>query len=452
MIDRPYVTLSCAVSLDGFLDDASPERLLLSNAADFDRVDAVRARHDAILVGANTIRRDDPRLMIRSAARRAARQARGLAADPAKITITESGDLPPGAKFFNAGEAIKIIYAPTAAVATLTRLSLPATVVDSGLHVDLDRLLRDLAGRGIGRLLVEGGGTVLTEFLARGCYDELHLAVAPIVVGDDSAPRFIRTGIPIADRVRLAEVRQLGDIAVLRYEAPNALQHALARLLAPVRAVLLDFDGPVTPLLAEGRNAQVADRMRHTLAEHRIALPEELRDTNDPLQILRWATRQRVGDSAAAAAQQACIEGEVAAAHLAPLTAGAQRLLEACQAAALPVIIVSNNSAEAIDAALTRHGLAGLITGVVARVPDQPELMKPDPAPIRRALGLLDRSAAECLLIGDSVTDVEVSMITGVPVIGYARSERRRPGLELAGADVIIDDLRTVAIALTATH
>ncbi len=55
MIDRPYVILSAAMSLDGYLDTASPPRLALSNAADFDRVDEVRAHCDAILVGARTV-------------------------------------------------------------------------------------------------------------------------------------------------------------------------------------------------------------------------------------------------------------------------------------------------------------------------------------------------------------------------------------------------------------
>lgn len=49
---QPYVLLSAAVSLDGFLDDTGPERLLLSGPADFDRVDEVRAASDAILIGA----------------------------------------------------------------------------------------------------------------------------------------------------------------------------------------------------------------------------------------------------------------------------------------------------------------------------------------------------------------------------------------------------------------
>ena len=63
MAERPYVLLSVAASIDGFIDDNTDQRLLLSNDADFDRVDAVRAGVDAILVGANTIRRDDPRLL-----------------------------------------------------------------------------------------------------------------------------------------------------------------------------------------------------------------------------------------------------------------------------------------------------------------------------------------------------------------------------------------------------
>ena len=82
MTERPYTVLSCAISLDGCLDSAGPSRLVLSGEADLDRVDAERAAADAILVGAGTIRRDDPRLLIRSAQRRAERLARGLPEHP----------------------------------------------------------------------------------------------------------------------------------------------------------------------------------------------------------------------------------------------------------------------------------------------------------------------------------------------------------------------------------
>ena len=66
VMNRPYVTLSCAMSLDGYLDSATPRKLAMSNAADFDRVDQLRAESDAIMVGASTVRRDCPRLMVRS--------------------------------------------------------------------------------------------------------------------------------------------------------------------------------------------------------------------------------------------------------------------------------------------------------------------------------------------------------------------------------------------------
>ncbi|MBO0835498.1 MAG: dihydrofolate reductase family protein, partial [Actinobacteria bacterium] len=85
---RPYVVLSCAMSVDGYIDDTGPDRLLLSNDADFDRVDDERASADAVLVGAATIRHDNPRLLVRSPARRSARQERGLPDSPAKVTIT----------------------------------------------------------------------------------------------------------------------------------------------------------------------------------------------------------------------------------------------------------------------------------------------------------------------------------------------------------------------------
>ena len=77
MPDRPYTLLSCSVSIDGYIAGAA-SRLLLSNEADFDRVDAVRASCDAILVGAKTVRIDNPRLLVRSQARRDDRAARGL--------------------------------------------------------------------------------------------------------------------------------------------------------------------------------------------------------------------------------------------------------------------------------------------------------------------------------------------------------------------------------------
>jgi 5-amino-6-(5-phosphoribosylamino)uracil reductase len=209
------------MSIDGYIDDGTESRLLLSNDADFDRVDAVRAKCDAILVGAHTIRQDNPRLVVRSPARRDERIARGLPPSPIKVTLTAHGDLDPDASFFTAGDADKIVYcASSAADAARLRLDGLATIVDAGDPVDLHAALADLAGRGVERLLVEGGSSVHTRFLTAGLADEAQLVVAPFFVGDSRATRFVGDGeYPWNSRYRasLAEVRQLGDVVLLRY-------------------------------------------------------------------------------------------------------------------------------------------------------------------------------------------------------------------------------------------
>lgn len=214
---RPYVVLSCAMSLDGYIDDASDTRLVLSGPADLDRVDEVRAGCDAILVGANTIRRDNPRLRVRSAQRRAARAARGLRESPLRVTLTARGELDRHAHFFD--DDLYVVYCATPAVgATADRLA--AEVVDAGEPVDLAWVLADLARRGVARLLVEGGSTMHTQFLSAGLADELQLAVAPVFVGDSRAPRFVNDHTYAVWREHsplLVDVRHVGEVALLRY-------------------------------------------------------------------------------------------------------------------------------------------------------------------------------------------------------------------------------------------
>ncbi|MFI5778452.1 RibD family protein [Nocardia sp. NPDC051570] len=217
---RPYVLLSVAVSVDGYLDDASPERLLLSNADDFDRVDEVRAESDAILIGAGTLRSDNPRLLVNSATRRARRVAAGRPEYPLKVTVTATGDLDPALRFWQYGDA-KLVYTTDIGARRLgARLDGLAEVVSLGTALDFAALLDDLGGRGVRRLMVEGGGRVHTEFLSAGLADELLMAVAPVLVGDPAAPRFLHpAAFPGGSRrrMRLADVTRLGDIALLRY-------------------------------------------------------------------------------------------------------------------------------------------------------------------------------------------------------------------------------------------
>jgi 5-amino-6-(5-phosphoribosylamino)uracil reductase len=138
-----------------------------------------------------------------------------------KVTVTASGDLPAHAAFFTVGDVDRIVYCPRARARELhARVGDRATIVGIGDRVEMAALLDDLAGRGVRTLMVEGGGSVLTQFLAADLADELQLVVAPFFVGDSSAPRFVSDGrFPwhAGRRATLVEARQLGDVVLLRY-------------------------------------------------------------------------------------------------------------------------------------------------------------------------------------------------------------------------------------------
>ncbi|QFU87690.1 RibD family protein [Amycolatopsis sp. YIM 10] len=213
---RPYVLLSVAASLDGCIDDTSATRLVLSDEDDFDRVDAERAAADAILVGAGTIRADNPRLLVRSPSRQAARIAAGKPYSPAKVTFTRTGSLDPASQFFTTGDVPKLVYAPSSVASSLS-LGPAATVVGAASVHDA---LADMHSRGISRLMVEGGGHIHTQFLAADVVDELHLVHAPFFVGSASAPRFVYpASFPQSPSrpMSLSEVRQIGDLVLLKY-------------------------------------------------------------------------------------------------------------------------------------------------------------------------------------------------------------------------------------------
>lgn len=218
MPSYPYVLLSAAVSLDGYLDDTTPERLLLSSPADFDRVDEVRASVDAILIGAGTIRADNPRLLVNSAERRAARVAAGRPEYPLKVTVSAAGDLDPSANFWHTGGE-KIVYTTEKGAERLRRAPVAADVVALGPDLDWRGLLEHLrVVRGVERLMVEGGGRIHTQLLQQGLADELQLVLAPLFVGDPDAPRLFGPGAYQGGRLRLLDTRRIEDVVLMRYE------------------------------------------------------------------------------------------------------------------------------------------------------------------------------------------------------------------------------------------
>jgi len=320
---RPYVLLSCATSADGYLDDASPHRLILSGPADLDRVDEVRAGSDAIMVGAQTVRKDNPRLLIRDPRRRARRAARGLPEHPARVTLTGTGDLDPRANFFAPG-APRLVYCATPALSRAqATLGDSAVLIDAGDPLSLDVILEDLAKRSVARLLVEGGAQLLGEFLAQDLADEFHLAIAPFFLAPPDPNTTPRLNLPTptptptstptptptptspsspSNPMTLAEARRVEEMVLLRYLlGPGGPDHRflrwaidLSRLCPPsasafsVGAVIVGEDGEV---LATGFSREQEDHDHaEEVALRKLALRKEALGKLGPDPRLRHAT------------------------------------------------------------------------------------------------------------------------------------------------------------------
>jgi HAD superfamily hydrolase (TIGR01509 family) len=219
--------------------------------------------------------------------------------------------------------------------------------------------------------------------------------------------------------------------------------NALESLVRSVDVVLFDFDGPVCRLFAGYAASDLADRLRALLAAEDVN-PAQLVSGPDPLKLLRWTGANR--PDLLAVIEDALIAGEVMAAKTAAPTAHAGEAIEAAAQSGRSTAVVSNNSADAIAAYLAAHRLADHISAVIGRAPGRPDRMKPDPEPVLRATAALGVRPEQCVLVGDSPTDIEAAQKAGTRSIGYAKHADRVSGL--SSADAVIDDMMDLAAAL----
>jgi diaminohydroxyphosphoribosylaminopyrimidine deaminase / 5-amino-6-(5-phosphoribosylamino)uracil reductase len=191
---RPFVIAKCGMSLDGRLTAPPSEGRWLTSAASRRHVHRLRAQVDAILVGANTIRSDNPRLTVRGV--RGSRQ-------PWRVVLSRSGSLPTKARI-------------------LTDRCADRTMVFR--EIGLDFLLRELGAKEITSVLIEGGGVMLGQALDQHLIDKVQLYFAPILTGGPIVA-FAGAGAdstneaPRLDRIRFEKIGQ--DICVTGYPAYN---------------------------------------------------------------------------------------------------------------------------------------------------------------------------------------------------------------------------------------
>jgi diaminohydroxyphosphoribosylaminopyrimidine deaminase/5-amino-6-(5-phosphoribosylamino)uracil reductase len=220
--DRPYVTLKAAVTLDGRIASATGESRWITGEAARHLAHCLRALHGAVLVGANTALRDDPRLTVR---------VPGLEARPARIVLDSTARTPPDAQVFAPDGARRFLIAGS-------RVRRERLDEFSALGVDTFRASTErpeareflpwLRAQGIESILVEGGGLVHGHFIANAEAQELFLFVAGRVLGDARAPAWCAwSGAPALEesaRIRLSDSRRVGEDILIHglFEPPPA--------------------------------------------------------------------------------------------------------------------------------------------------------------------------------------------------------------------------------------
>ncbi|MGA3526800.1 HAD family hydrolase [Melissospora conviva] len=221
----------------------------------------------------------------------------------------------------------------------------------------------------------------------------------------------------------------------------------LGELLGRSTALLLDFDGPVCDIFAGYPAPRIAAELVELLHRLDVDVPAEVAQETDPLEVLRWAGG--TGEpSVVVAVEDALCAAELRAAASSEPTPYGREVIVAAKQAGMPVAIVSNNSAPAIASYLAAHRLAGHVAAVVGRAHAEPARMKPNPEPILSAASALAADPGRCVLVGDSLSDIEGAAAAGVPVIGYANKAHKHQQFEAAGADAVIGSMRDVAALL----
>ncbi|MEM2726835.1 MAG: 2,5-diamino-6-(ribosylamino)-4(3H)-pyrimidinone 5'-phosphate reductase [Archaeoglobaceae archaeon] len=208
---KPHVLVNVASSLDGKISDETRKQLRISCKEDLQRVDELRAEADAIMVGIGTILADNPKLNVKSKELRDKRLLEGKTENPIKVVVDSKCRIPEDAEVFNGNVIVAV--SKLADLSRVEKISKKAEVVVFGEEkVDLKALLEDLYNKGVRKLMVEGGGTLISSLLKEGFVDEIFIYYAPIIIGGAKSPTICDgSSFSAPLKVEIVSVERLGE-------------------------------------------------------------------------------------------------------------------------------------------------------------------------------------------------------------------------------------------------
>lgn len=211
---RPHVILSAAISIDGKIATRLGDSKL-SSKKDKIRLHKLRSKVDAILVGKNTIHRDDPLLTVR--------YVKGK--NPTRIILDSQGTISINSKILQTCNKVPTIIAVSKRISKVNLQKLkrfPVEIIMTGENsVNIKSLMNNLSKRKINTVLVEGGGTVNWQFIQNNLFDEILITIAPFIIGGIDAITFVQgrgfDKIIKSPRLRLNTIKRLENYLVLHY-------------------------------------------------------------------------------------------------------------------------------------------------------------------------------------------------------------------------------------------
>jgi len=211
---KPYVILSAATSIDGKIATKIGDSKL-SSKQDKVRLHKLRSKVDAILVGKNTVLRDNPLLTVR--------HTKGK--NPIRIILDSKGAIPKKSKILQTSNKVSTIIAVSEKISKSNFNKLrkfPVEIIIAGKNsVNIKLLLKKLSDKKIKTILVEGGGTINWEFIKHNLFDELIITLSPFLIGGHDAISFVQgqgfEKISNSPHLRLKSIRRLKNYLVLYY-------------------------------------------------------------------------------------------------------------------------------------------------------------------------------------------------------------------------------------------
>ncbi len=212
-MNRPYVTINCAMSADGKIASPSGKQIRISCDEDIKRMYLMRNDNDAVLVGVGTILSDDPKLTVKEIYVSEVK-------NPIRVVLDTHCKTPESALVINKDAKTLIVTGKKCDKKFSENVEIIQCETDKDGLIKLEKLLGILLDRGIKTLMVEGGSRVIWNFLKNKLVDEMFVYIGPMIIGGKNTPT-LASGEGIEKELiplEIVDVQSIGPGILVHYK------------------------------------------------------------------------------------------------------------------------------------------------------------------------------------------------------------------------------------------